>query len=122
MCEGYVKDVIMYDVRSPSIGMSIKISLTLPQVMDRNPCTAGTGGLPMVGISNALATDLEGVEGDLLYISDKRKWLGGLYSTHAVVGEIFKHSDNLIQLDRETSELVITKNRINEILIVEKLY
>jgi len=38
------------------------------------------------------------------------------------VGEIFKHSDNLIQLDRETSELVITKNRINEILIVEKLY
>ena len=96
--------------------------MAIPQVMDRNPVTAGTGSLPMVGISNALATDLEGVEGDLLYIRDKRKWLGGLYSTHAVVGEIFKHSDNLIQLDRETSELVITKNRINEILIVEKLY
>ncbi len=90
--------------------------------MDRHPVTTGTGNLPLVDISNALARELEGIEGDLLYISDKRKWLGGLYSTHAVVGGIFKHSDNLIQLDRETSELVITKNRINEILIVEKMY
>lgn len=90
--------------------------------MDRHPVTTGTGNLLLVDISNALARELEGMEGDLLYISDKRKWLGGLYSTHAVVGEIFKHSDNLIQLDRETSELVITKNRINEILIVEKMY
>lgn len=119
---GTVKDAIIQYKGSPGIENAIKKSLAIPQVMDRNPVTAGTGSLPMVGISNALATDLEGVEGDLLYISDKRKWLGGLYSTHAVVGEIFKHSDNLIQLDRETSELVITKNRINEILIVEKLY
>ena len=90
--------------------------------MDRHPVITGTGNLLLVDISNALARELEGMEGDLIYISDKRKWLGGLYSTHAVVDEIFKHSDNLIQLDRETSELVITKNRINEILIVEKMY
>ena len=90
--------------------------------MDRHPVTTGPGNLLLVDISNALARELEGMEGDLLYISDKRKWLRRLYSTHAVVDEIFKHSDNLIQLDRETSELVITKNRINEILIVEKMY
>lgn len=90
--------------------------------MDRHPVITGTGNLLLVDISNTLARELEGMEGDLLYISDKRKWLGGLHSTHAVVDEIFKHSDNLIQLDRETSELVITKNRINEILIVEKMY
>jgi SSS family solute:Na+ symporter len=119
---GTIKDAIIQYKGSPGEENASKKSTAIPQVMDRHPVTTGTGNLPLVDISNALARELEGIEGDLLYISDKRKWLGGLYSTHAVVGGIFKHSDNLIQLDRETSQLVITKNRNNEILIIEKLY
>ena len=48
----------------------------------------GTGGLPKVELSKALAGEL-GVEAeDLLYISDRRGWLGGLRASHAVVGSV----------------------------------
>ncbi|MEA1880920.1 MAG: sodium:solute symporter family protein [Candidatus Marinimicrobia bacterium] len=118
---GTVKHAIIQYKGSPGEENACIKSMALPQVIDRDPVTAGTGSLPLVDISESLAMKLKSTEGDLLYISDKRKWLGGLYSTHAVVGNIFKHSDKLIQLDRKTGQLIITKNRINQKLLVEKL-
>jgi len=48
----------------------------------------GEAHLPGVTISQALAQALDATEGDLLYLSDPRRWLGGLRSTHAVVAAV----------------------------------
>ena len=52
------------------------------------------GDRPVAYISSKVATELSAKEGDLLYISDARAWLGGLRSTHAIVGGI---KDNLTE-------------------------
>ncbi len=46
------------------------------------------GDRPVAYISANVATELTAKEGDLLYISDSRAWLGGLRSTHAIIGGI----------------------------------
>jgi solute:Na+ symporter, SSS family len=46
------------------------------------------GQLPVVAISEALAKAVDAKERDLLYISDPRKWLGGLRSSHVIIGEV----------------------------------
>lgn len=46
------------------------------------------GDRPVAYISSTVATNLIAKEGDLLYISDSRAWLGGLRSTHAIIGGI----------------------------------
>ena len=43
---------------------------------------------PVAYISVKVAEDLNAKEGDILYVSDNRAWLGGLRSTHAVIGGI----------------------------------
>ena len=73
-------------------------------------------------ISTSLARKLEAGPGDLLYISDRRWWLGGLYSAHTVIRAVFDESKKVIEIDRETSQAVITKKRLDRELLVEKLY
>jgi solute:Na+ symporter, SSS family len=46
------------------------------------------GDRPVAYISSTVATNLTAKKGDLLYISDSRAWLGGLRSTHAIIGGI----------------------------------
>ena len=48
----------------------------------------GEGHLPKMAITTALAESLEAKEGDLLYVTDPRTWLGGLRSCHGVVAWI----------------------------------
>ena len=48
----------------------------------------GEGDLPIVCISKALSERLEAQVGALIYVSDKRAWLGGLRSAHAIVSAI----------------------------------
>jgi SSS family solute:Na+ symporter len=49
----------------------------------------GRGRLPTVRLSRALADALGGaVEGDLVYVSDARAWLGGLRSGHGIVAGV----------------------------------
>ncbi len=43
---------------------------------------------PVAYLSADVAQTLEAKEGDILYISDSRAWLGGLRSTHALIGGI----------------------------------
>jgi solute:Na+ symporter, SSS family len=46
------------------------------------------GDRPVTYISSTVAANLTAKKGDLLYISDSRVWLGGLRSTHAIIGGI----------------------------------
>ena len=49
---------------------------------------AASNGLPVAQIGSDVANALGGLQpGDLVYISDPRRWLGGLRSCHAVVGD-----------------------------------
>jgi SSS family solute:Na+ symporter len=41
-----------------------------------------------LGISNKTAELLSAKEGDIVYVSDARRWLGGLRSVHAIVSAI----------------------------------
>lgn len=49
---------------------------------------AGGGQLLMVQLSAALSDVLRATEGDLIYLTDARAWLGGLRASHAVVGGV----------------------------------
>ena len=52
----------------------------------------------------------------------RRWWLGGLYSAHTVIRAVFDESKKIIEIDRETSQVVVTKKRVDRELLVEKLY
>lgn len=45
-------------------------------------------GLPILHLSQPLAVELRAVPGDLVYVQDRRRWLGGLRSRHGVVGQV----------------------------------
>lgn len=75
-------------------------------------------------VTQMLADDLNAREGDLLYVSDKRAWLGGLRSTHAVIVEIFGDESNgkSIELSPDVYDSVVTPKRTEQPLKVERLY
>ena len=119
---GTVKDAILHYKGSAGAEATGRKTLACPQLVDRCLETAGTGNLALVDISTSLARELEAGPGDLLYISDRRWWLGGLYSAHTVIRAVFDESKKVIEIDRETSQAVITKKRVDRELLVEKLY
>jgi SSS family solute:Na+ symporter len=82
-----------------------------------------TTGLPLVRISRALAVALGAETGDLVHVSDRRRWLGGLHSTHAIVGEIGTDADEpLIELGPTAWSVIVTRGRQHEPVAVEVLY
>ncbi len=119
---GTVKDAILHYKGSAGAEAVGRKALAHPQLLDRSLETTGTGNLALVDISTSLARELEAGPGDLLYISDRRWWLGGLYSAHTVIRAVFDESKKVIEIDRETSQTVITKKRVDLKLLVEKLY
>jgi hypothetical protein len=82
----------------------------------------GDGSLPAVTISTRLAADLGAEIGDLLYITDRRAWLGGLRSAHAVVGQLQPGDERTITLDQHTYSTTVAPGRKNEPLRIERLY
>jgi hypothetical protein len=91
-------------------------------ILDQPMKVKGEGKLPIVHISQSLSNELKAKEGDLIYVSDKRWWLGGLNSSHLIVESIYEDSKKCIQLDRETGKVIIKKNRLHHQVLVEKLY
>ena len=49
---------------------------------------------PVAYVSAHVAQTLNAKEGDILYVSDNRAWLGGLRSTHAIIGGINSELSN----------------------------
>ncbi|MBJ95545.1 MAG: sodium:proline symporter [Rickettsiales bacterium] len=83
----------------------------------------GEALLAVVAISSTLAEQLGAArEGDLLYVSDARVWLGGLRSAHAVVGTIFKDDSPVIRMGSGPYKVVIASGREDALLRIRKLY
>ncbi len=81
----------------------------------------GVGKVPAVTITAALAAALDGaVEGDLLYVSDGRAWLGGLKASHAIVGAVEPGDEARVTLGPELYSLVAS--RADAPLRIKKLY
>ncbi|MHC5112288.1 MAG: sodium:solute symporter family protein [Planctomycetota bacterium] len=80
-------------------------------------------GQPLAQISRALADRLDAREGDLIHVSDGRSWLGGLHSTHAVVGGIYDDHDRCeVTLGTVAFGDVVRQGREDKAVRVELLY
>ena len=66
---------------------------------------------PVVYISPTVATQLNAQVGDILYVSDSRAWLGGLRSTHAIIGGISEDS-----IDKNSEKMSTLSIKIPESL------
>ena len=69
---------------------------------------------PVVYISPSVSTQLNAQVGDILYVSDSRAWLGGLRSTHAIIGGV---SENLTGDNPESPHklVILIPDSLNQI-------
>jgi SSS family solute:Na+ symporter len=83
----------------------------------------GIAQLPVVNVSQALAQRLEAGVGDLVYLSDRRRWLGGLRSAHAVIGEVVGDAEtSFVEMGIIPYRTVVAPHRKDQPIIVECLY
>ena len=84
----------------------------------------GEGQLSVVRISQALAATIGAGAGDLVYVSDRRAWLGGLRSTHAIIGDVAPALSPApaIELGPDAYERVVAPRRSRAQVTVQKLY
>ena len=79
--------------------------------------------LPLIRISAGLAKAADAIEGDILYISDSRWWLGGLKSGHGRISAIDADDDGItVHLGPGVRARIIVPGREAEPLKVKRLY
>ena len=79
-------------------------------------------GLPLIRISNATTKVLGASTGDILHVSDRRAWLGGLRSTHAVIGDVIADDPGeFVELGPSARRAIIKEGRENEPVRLELL-
>ncbi len=82
----------------------------------------GSGELPSVVISEGLARQVEATAGDILFVSDRRWFLGGLSATHVRVREVSGDDGVWVRLGPEARAAVVRKGRETLPLRVQRLY
>ena len=98
-------------------------ALVLPRQADSEPARRGDAELPVVRLSPAASEALEAKPGDLVYVCDRRWWLGGLRSVHALLGEpLAGAGEPAVEMGPETLAGVVAPHRGGEMLAVERLY
>jgi solute:Na+ symporter, SSS family len=108
-----------------SAGSEHRVTTALAPVrsLDHEPVAPAPTDLPVVRVSARLADDLKAQIGDVLYVSDCRWWLGGLRSTHAVLGEIQQDSgEACILLGPAARKMVVARGRQDRPLRIQRLY
>jgi SSS family solute:Na+ symporter len=79
--------------------------------------------LPLVRISAGLAAAVDAIEGDILYISDARWWLGGLKSSHSRIRSIdTDDTAHTVHLGPDLRARIISSGRLGKALQVKRLY
>jgi SSS family solute:Na+ symporter len=118
---GTVLDAIQHYKGSPGTEAEGEWVSTLA-TRDDTDKVSGERQLPAARISSKLAQALKAAEGDLVFVTDSRMWLGGLRSGHAIVAEVFEGAEPTISLGPSLHDAIITKSRRGRPLRVQKLY
>lgn len=83
----------------------------------------GEASLPLVTLSRGIAKQLGAELTGLVYISDRRRWLGGLRSCHAIIGEIDPQDDSMcVTLGPQAFEDTVARGREQAQIRIELLY
>lgn len=119
---GTIADALNHYKGSP--GKEAKPTKALAQVaaLDHEPEPMGDHNLAAIYVSGKLAEKLEARKGDLVYLTDKRRWTGGLFSSHAIIAEIREGDEPLVWIGDQTVKLIQTKGRKDVPVRVERLY
>ncbi|MEM7352062.1 MAG: sodium/solute symporter, partial [Acidobacteriota bacterium] len=99
---GTIAEAIEQYKGSPGREGDSRAALALPRAVETEAPRRGDGQLPVVGLSPPVLQALETRPGDLIYLADRRWWLGGLRSAHAVVGEPVTEDEAVVELGPET--------------------
>ena len=119
---GTISDAIKRYKGSPGGEGRGKHALARPRRSDVQKTHESTG-LPLLRVSRALADALEAKPGDMLYISDRRAWLGGLHSAHAILDAVMEDRDEgYIELPEAVWQTVVKRKRDDQPLRVERMY
>jgi len=83
----------------------------------------GEGHLPVVRISKQLAEQLDAHPNDLVYLSDARKWLGGLRASHAIIKEVTESLDGLsVEIGPSLHTMLVSQARTGKPVRIKRLY
>ena len=120
---GTIDDALRHYKGSPGTEATYPKCAAEVRKLDSEPAVVGEGSLPAVTVSKGLAEAAEASAGDLLYVSDRRNWLGGLRSTQAIVAVVDETvSEPVVWLGPDTFDVVVARSRAKLPVSVRKLY
>ena len=119
---GTISDALARYKGSPGVEDRIVKARGLAAQADGEEVFVGEGHLPEFGLSQGLAKALEANEGDLIYVTDPRKWLGGLRSCHGIVGWVEAGSEPQVFIRGGTYNVVAGSQEGPIPVAIEKLY
>ena len=119
---GTLADAIRHYKGSPGSEGDPRRARALPRRAEGREERRGHAELPVVRLSRGLAEALAAKSDDVIYLSDRRWWLGGLRSAHVIIGEVFEEQRPIVELGPETFESVVVDTRHDQPLVVDRLY
>ena len=84
--------------------------------------TRGSAGIALATVSKGLAASLEAKLDDLIYVTDRRWWLGGLQACHAIIHEIAEEDESRLELGPTPFARVVSPGRESKSVRVQRLY
>ncbi len=118
---GTVADAIRHYKGSPGRERRGQRALATVRRASEERVHAATG-LPLVRLSKTVAQALSADVGDLLHVGDRRAWLGGLRSTHAIVDRITADDgDGHVEIGPTAWQAVVKPGREDQPLRLELL-
>jgi solute:Na+ symporter, SSS family len=120
---GTIADALKNYKGSPGDESIHRKTTAQPRQSAVEPARSGTAQLPVINLSRPAAEALHAKCGDLVYVSDRRWWFGGLRSTHAVVGAIdIDAEEAVVEIGPQTWQNVVTASRTDQLVSIERLY
>ncbi|MFW5879060.1 MAG: sodium:solute symporter family protein, partial [Myxococcota bacterium] len=119
---GTISDALRHYKGSPGKEAEPTKEIAMPRALQEEPEPVGLHAHPVVHVSKPLAERLRAGAGDLVYVTDKRWWTGGLHSAHAVIGEVRSSEAPEVWMGPETLAMVVPSGREEISVRVERLY
>ena len=121
---GTIKDALKNFKGTDGAELPSQKSLASVAMVDEERTSQSAVQLPVVRVAQSLAAKINIQQGDLLHVSDRRWWLGGLCSAQCVVGEVFESDSNQdkIELGPKLYRQIVSPKRRDQLVVIERLY